>query len=120
MLFEPRLREVLTFRLSGGEIYAILDVITPRQIATIMEENLKIPTSFGPEGGVSHASFYKYLDTNGHEMEEIWLNLKFFYEHSNCRGDPRDARKLIAAEGYSLSSTEDILKEYKAAGVLKA
>ena len=97
-----------------------MDVITPRQIAATMEEKLNIPISFGPDGGVSHAAFSKYLDTNGHEMEEIWLNLKFFYEYSNCRGDPRDARKLIAAEGYTLSSLEDILKEYHAAGVLKA
>ena len=97
-----------------------MDVITPRQVAAIMEEKLNIPISFGPDGGVSHAAFSKYLDTNGHEMEEIWLNLKFFYEYSNCRGDPRDARKLIAAEGYTLSSLEDILKEYHAAGVLKA
>ena len=120
MLLKPCLREDLTFRLSGGEIHAVWDVITPRQVAAVMEEKLNIPVSFGPNGGVSHATFYKFLDTNGRSMEEMWHNMKFFYEHSNCRGDPRDARKLIAAEGYTLSSLEDILKEFQAAEVLKA
>jgi hypothetical protein len=81
-----------------------------------VEEKFNIPVSFGPDGGVSLNDFYKYLDTNGHQMEELWHNIKFFYEYSNCRGDPRDARRLIASEGLTLHGLEDGLKELHAAG----
>jgi len=102
----------------GGEIHAVADVISPRQVAAILEGKCNIPISLGPNGGVSLATFYKFLDTNGHQMEEIWSNMKYFYEHSTCRGDPRDAQKLISAEGLTLTGLEDILKEFHAAGAL--
>lgn len=103
---------------SGGEIHAIGDVITPRQVAAVLEKKYNIPISLGPNGGISLTTFYKYLDTNGHQMEELWLNMKYFYEYSTCRGDPKDAHRLIAAEGLTLASLEDILKEVHAAGAL--
>jgi hypothetical protein len=97
-------------------VHAVTDVITPRQVAAIMESKFGIPISFGPNGGVSLATFYKFLDTNGHQLEELWLNMKFFYEYSTCRGDPRDAHKLLASEGLALASLEGILKEFHTAG----
>jgi len=42
--------------------------------------------------------------------------MKYFYEYSTCRGDPRDAQMLVASEGLTLTSLEDILKEFHAAG----
>jgi hypothetical protein len=99
-------------------MHAVTDVITPRQVAAIVEEKYNIPISFGPNGGVSYATFLKFLDTNGNAMEEMWHNMKFFYDHSTCRGDPRDARKLIASQGMTLTSLEEILKELHSAGAL--
>ena len=116
MLSNPFLPEILASPLSGGRIDAVLDVITPRQVAAIMEEKFNIPIAYGPNGTISHATFDKFLEVNGNEMEELWLNMKFFYQHSDCRGDPRDARKLIASEGLTLTSLEDGLKELHAAG----
>ena len=81
-----------------------------------MEEKFNIPIAYGPNGTISRATFEKYLETNGTQMEELWLNMKFFYQHSDCRGDPRDARKLLASEGFTLTSVEDGLKELHAAG----
>lgn len=95
----------------------VWDVITPRQVAAVMEEKFNIPISFGPNGGVSYAAFDKSLEANGASMEEMWRNMKYFYDYSTCRGDPRDARKLLASEGMTLNSLEDILKEIHAAGV---
>jgi len=114
----PKIRgpEMLTFLGSGGEIHAVVDVISPRQVATILEQKYNIPISVGANGGVSLAEFYKFLDTNGHQMEAMWRIMKYFYEYSTCRGDPRDAHKLIASEGLTLTSLEDILKELHAAG----
>lgn len=113
---KPLLREVLTFWLSGGRIDAIADVVTPRQVAAIMEEKFSIPIAYGPNGTISHATFEKFLEVNGTQMEELWHNMKFFYRHSDCRGDPRDAHKLIVSEGFTLASVEDGLKELHAAG----
>ena len=95
---------------------AVVDVITPRQVATIMEEKLNIPIAYGPSGTISRTTFDTYLEVNGNQNEEFWHNMKFFYQHSDCRGDPRDARKLIASEGLTLASVEDGLKELNAAG----
>jgi len=100
----------------GGEIHAVVDVISPRQIAAIMEKEFNIPISFGPNGGVSLAAFGKFLDTNGHQLEDLWRNLKFFTECSTCRGDPRDACKLITSKGLALINVEDFLKELHGAG----
>ena len=101
----------------GGEIHAVVDIISPRQVAAIVEEKYDIPISFGPDGGVSIATFYKFQDSiNGDQMEAIWLVVKYFIEHSTCRGDPREAHRLLASEGLTLTSLEDILKEFHAAG----
>jgi hypothetical protein len=90
-------------------------VITPRRVAAIMEEKFNIPISLGPNGGLSYADFNN-LKTDGTQMEDMWRSLKYFYEYSICRGDPRDARKLLASEGMTLTSLEDGLKELHAAG----
>jgi len=103
----------------GGKILAAVDVISPRGVAAIVEKKYNIPVSLGPNGGVSLAAFYKFLDTHGNQMEEIWRNMKYFYEYSNCRGDPKDANRLISSEGLTLTSLEDILEELHAAGALK-
>lgn len=95
----------------------IWDVITPRQVAAVMEEKFNIPISFGPNGGVSYTTFNRFLEDNGTEMEELWRNMKYFYDYSTCRGDPRDARKLLASEGMTMTSLEEVLKEFHAAGV---
>ena len=81
-----------------------------------MEEKLNIPIAYGTNGTISRATFDKFLEVNGNQMEEFWHNMKFFYQYSDCRGDPRDARKLIASEGLTLTSVEDGLRELHAAG----
>ena len=85
-----------------------------------MEEKLHIPIAYGPNGTISRATFDKFLEVNGNQLEEFWHNMKFFYQHSDCRGDPRDARKLIASEGLALTSLEDGLRELQAAGAFNA
>lgn len=95
---------------------AVADVLTPRQVAAAMEKQYNIPISFGPNGGISLSAFYKSEDAFKGPMEDLWLNMKFFYEYSTCRGDPRDAQKLIAAEGLTLASLEDVSKDLHAAG----
>jgi hypothetical protein len=111
----PCLREILTFRVPGERIDAIMDVITPRQVAAIMEEKFNIPISFGPNGGLNYATFAD-MKTEGTQVEEMWRNMKYLYEYSNCRGDPRDARKLLASKKLTFTSLEDGLKELHAAG----
>jgi len=81
-----------------------------------MEDSFNIPISFGPNGGLNYATFND-MNMKGNQMEEFWLNLKFFYDYSNCRGDPRDAHKLLASEGMTLTSLVDGLKDLHAAGV---
>jgi hypothetical protein len=111
----PCLREILIFWVTGKRIDAIMDVITPRQVAAIMEEKFNIPISFGPTGGLNYATFAD-MKTEGTQLEEMWRNMKYFYDYSNCRGDPRDARKLVASAEMTLTSLEDGLKELHAAG----